>query len=152
MKVSVPFFRTGYNYDRDAASDEVALFCPPEEGMTQQQFAEEVDINTIVRRFGLTGELPQNPRPPLIGDFSGITDFKSAMDAVVNAQEGFMEFPAELRAKFDNDPQRMLEFVSDAKNKDKALEMGLIAPAPEKPRDVVQAVDELKAVLTPKAS
>ena len=133
-----PFLRTPFNYDMDLASNETGINCPPEEGRTQQQFAEEVDINTIVRRFGLTGHLPTNPAPPMEGDFTGIVDFHTAMNAVRRAQEGFEAFPAELRARFSNDPQRMLEFLADDTNKDEAVKLGLVNP-PAPPIDEPKA-------------
>lgn len=145
------FLRAFGNYDTNKASDESALFCPEEEGMTQQSFKDECDINTIVDRFGLTGELPSTARAPMVGDFSAISDYKSALDAVMAADVRFMEFPAAVRAQFDNDPQLMLDFVADAANKDKAIEIGLVPKPPEVTRDVVTAVDDLAKLLTPKA-
>lgn len=144
------FIRTMWNYDRNEASDESALFCDPEEGLTQQQFAEEADINTIVRRFGLTGELPDVVRVPVSGDFTGVIDYKSALDAVIAAEDAFMELPGELRARFSNDPQLLMDFVGNVDNREEATKLGLINKPPEKTRDVVQAVDELSAKLTPK--
>lgn len=142
------FIRAMWNYDRDEASLAAGLDCladPDDLPVTQQQYKDECDINEIVRRFGLTGGMPQDPRPPMVGDFTGITDFKSAMDAVILANERFMEFPAEIRERFRNDPQHLLEFVADEKNRDEALSIGLIPKPPEKTRDVVTAVDELAA-------
>jgi phage internal scaffolding protein len=139
------FVRTRYNYDRNAASDAAALICVPEESRTQQQFAEECDINTIVKRFGLTGELPENFRVPQSGDFTNIGDFHSAMNAVRSAEEAFMDMPAELRARFGYDPQKLMDFVHDSKNRDEAIKLGLVEKPPERPRDVVTAVDELAA-------
>ena len=146
------FLRAQFNYDVDKASDEAGLFCPPEESKTQQQFADEVDINTIVRRFGLTGELPENPRMPVSGDFTAVVDFQTAMQMVVKAEEAFMEFPGELRARFANDPQRMIEFLSDDRNREEAVKLGLVSKPAEVPRDAVKAIDELAAKLVvPKA-
>lgn len=114
------FLRAAFNYDTDAVSAETAHDCnfDPDTGeelpsMTQQQFKEECDINEIVRRFGLTGQMPDDVRIPVSGDFTGISDFKQAMDAVVSAQEEFMRLPAELRERFRNDPQELIAFVSD---------------------------------------
>src|SRR5262245_32664589 len=106
------FLRSPYNYDMDLASLESGLECK-DESLTQQQFAEESDINTIVERFGLSGELPSIVSLPSYGDFTGISDFQSAMNAVVAAEKSFMELPAKLRARFDNDPQKLLEFVAN---------------------------------------
>lgn len=143
-------FRTGFNYDVNAVSLETGLACPEEEGRTQQAFKEDADINVIVRRFGLTGQLPENVRVPVSGDFTGITDFQSAMQAVVAAQAAFNELPAEVRARFRNDPQELMAFMEDDANREEAIKLGLVNKAPEKTRDVVQAVDELAARIAPK--
>ena len=85
------------------------------------------------------------------GDFTGITDFQSAMEAVVRAQGAFNDLPANVRARFRNDPAEMLAFLEDGKNREEAVKLGLVSPPPEVTRDVVQAVDELAAKLTPKS-
>lgn len=93
--------------------------------LTQQQFKEDVDINVLLERFKVTGQMPQGVRLPTYGDFSAVTDFRSAQDAILKAKNAFMELPASVRAKFDNDPQKLLEFVSDPANKEEAIKMGL---------------------------
>ena len=130
------FFRTGFNYDRDAVSRETALNCEidPVTGeivpsMTSQQFADDVDINTIVRRFGLTGQLPQSLSVPLSGDFTGVTDFHSAMNLVVAAQDEFMKLPVDVRDRFGNDPGALVAFVSDDANRDEAVKLGIVLAA-----------------------
>lgn len=140
MAVPSVFVRAPFNYDYKEASDAAGLVCPPEEDMTQQQFAEEVDINEIVRRFGLTGELPENFRAPMTGDFSEVTDFQSAMNAVRAAESEFMRMPAELRRRFADDPQRLLDFLDDPRNRAEAESLGLVKrpaettrPAPAAP-------------------
>lgn len=143
--------RTFGNYDVDKASIEAGLSRRVDsdtgelidDGMTQQSFADEVDINTIVRRFGLTGELPEGLALPQSGDFTGVVDFHSAMNAVRSAQEAFDKLPGEMRYRFNNDPQRLIDFLGDDKNRDEALKLGLISPPPEVPRDAVVAIDEL---------
>lgn len=141
--------RSPHNYDRQAVSVATGLVCPREESKTQQQFKDESDINTIVERFGLTGELPTVNRMPVSGDFTGVTDFQTAMQLVRKAQEGFMEFPAQLRARFANDPQRVLQFLEDEKNRDEAIRLGLVPKPQDPPRTPLQAIDELARVLTP---
>lgn len=136
-------------YDPDAVSLETGLQCPEEEGRTQQQFAEEVDINTIVERFGLTGELPFSGKVPLEGDFTTVVDFHSAMNLVVEAQRAFDELPAELRKRFEYDPGNLVAFLSDDKNREEAEKLGLVVKREPKPRDAVQAIDELAAKLAP---
>lgn len=72
--------RGAYNYDSDAVAKACGTVFDPDEDRTQQQFAEEADINTIVKRFGLTGELPSPVSVPMTGDFTGATDFHTAMN------------------------------------------------------------------------
>lgn len=131
-------FRTQYNYDADAVSQRTGLSCPPEEDMTQQQFAEEADINTIVRKFGITGKLPENFNMPVFVDVSDVPgDFHAAMLTVETQREAFMQIPAETRARFANDPQNLLNFLADDKNRDEAIKLGLIQPPREQTRDTV---------------
>jgi phage internal scaffolding protein len=137
MKISVPFLRTPYNYDTMQASDECALECL-DESLAQQHARDESDINTIVRRFGLTGELPNNVRAPQYGDFTGVTDYHTAMNAVIAADAAFMQLPADIRTRFNNDAGSFVDFCSDDKNRAEAERLGLVSatvvatnPAPE---------------------
>lgn len=119
------FLRTAYNYDMNKAGDESGLYCS-DKTLAQQQFREEVDINTIVERFGLTGELPTDFRNPQYGDYTGIFDYQSAMNIVTLAREDFMRMPAAMRARFHNDPQELLEFIDDEHNRPEAEKLGLV--------------------------
>lgn len=133
-------FRSAYS---DMSMDEVdfGLECKDESRAVQSQ-KEEADINTIVKRFGLTGQLPQSVRVPTYGDFGDeVFDYTSAMLAIRRADESFMAMPADVRARFQNDPQQFVEFCSDEKNLDEMRKLGLAVPKAEPPK-----VDE-----TPKA-
>ena len=125
--VVVPFLRTPYNYDRDAASDESGLACE-DVSLARQSFAEECDINTIVKRFGVTGVLPNAVVAPQYGDFEGVMDYQTAMNAVVEAQTSFMAMDGHVRARFGNSPQAFLEFCSDPANRPEMQKLGLIVP------------------------
>jgi phage internal scaffolding protein len=126
------FFRTGFNSDNDVASFESALECQ-DESLAIQSAKDETDINTIVRKFGLTGELPSDIKMPQTGDFTNIPDFHTAMNIIRTTQEEFLRVPAEVRARFNNDPQRFMEFVEDDSNRDEARKMGLLRPDPVVP-------------------
>lgn len=141
----VVFVRSAYNYDVDEASLEAGQGPGDEPSRTQQSFKDECDINEIVRKFGLTGEIPGDFKVPVSGDFTDVMDFQSALNAVMAAEAEFMKLPGEVRARFQNDPQALLAFVEDDKNRDEARKLGLLKEPP--PRDAVQAIDELaKAV------
>lgn len=127
MKTSAVFLRTPYNYDTMEASDASGLECP-EPTLAQQNSKDECDINTIVRRFGLTGELPSNVRTPQYGDFIEATDYHTSLNAVRAADAAFMELPAHIRSRFNNDAGALVDFVSDDSNRAEAEKLGLVLP------------------------
>lgn len=129
------FLRTPWNYDRNEASVESGLACL-DPSKAQQNQKEEADINTIVRRFGVTGVLPQGARPVFFGEFEGIFDYRTAMDSVIRAQKAFGSLPAEVRKRFGNDPQEFVAFCSDEKNVEELRRMGLAKPKVESPPSV----------------
>lgn len=126
--------RSARGYDRDAVSRETGVSCGVDEDRAQQQFKDETDINVIVRRFGVTGKAPVVFRNP-ITDFVDVTDYQSAMNAVVAAQREFAQLPAALRKRFGNDPAVLLDFLDDESNRDEAVRLGLVKPPPERDRD-----------------
>lgn len=124
MAVHKVFYRAPHNYDWKAASDEAAAV-NLDPSMTVQSMAEDVDLNVIMRRFGVTGKMPEDFRPMAYGDFSEVFDFRSAQNALIDARERFMSLPAEVRARFGNDPQLLLEFCENPGNIDELRKMGL---------------------------
>lgn len=122
--MEMPFLRTPYNYDREAASDDSGLMCT-DPSLAQQQFREDSDINTIVKRFNLTGEIPQGVNVPRYGDFASVYDYHSAMNLVRSADSAFMQMPADVRARFGNDAGAFVDFVSDPANAAEAEKLGL---------------------------
>ena len=129
-KVVLPFVRSPYNYDAAALSDETGLDCTCDgAGRTKQSFAEEADINTLIRRFGIGNPLPQGVRVPSFGDFNGVTDYQSALNLIHRADSAFMGLPAGLRSRFGNDPAAFVAFCDDDGNRDEAVRLGLV-PAP----------------------
>jgi phage internal scaffolding protein len=127
MKITSPFLRTPYNYDTIAASNESGLHCE-DATLAQQQFKDECDINNILRQFNITGQLPESTLSPKYGDFSGISDYKTALDRVIAADEEFMNLPAALRARFDNDANNLIEFLNNDENRLEAEKLGLVEP------------------------
>lgn len=145
-----PFVRSAYNYDMNKAGDESGLKCL-DKTLTRQEFKEESDINTIVERFHITGELPQNVRMPTFADFTGVFDFQSAMNAIRLAQESFAQMDAKVRARFNNDAQQFLEFTGNEENRDEAIKLGLVPPkAPDTPPPAPLKVEVVNP--TPKGS
>lgn len=106
--------------------------------MTQQQYANECDLNNLVDKnmrfkdpafltklqmFG-SGEKVE----PIYGDFASVPDFQNAMNTINTATEQFMSMPSKIRARFDNDPVKLLAFVNDESNYEEGLALGIYKP------------------------
>lgn len=124
-----PFIRTQYNMDAQANSDATGLDCK-DKTLTQQQFKETTDINVLFGKYLETGEIPQ-VEGMAYGDFTGIFDFQTAMNAVRIAEESFQTLPARIKNRFDNNPQRLVEFINDPENREEAIFLKMVdAPRP----------------------
>jgi len=102
--------------------------------LAQQSFKDDADINVMLEKFKVTGVMPQGVVMPTYGDFQGISDYRSAVDAINKATHAFMDMPANVRARFENNPQKFLEFCADPKNREEASRLGLV-PASVKAAD-----------------
>lgn len=130
--INTPFLRTRYNYDTDDVSRETGLLCT-DLTRTQQQFKDECDINGIVERFGITGQLPNNLRMPIQDEFIETMDYQTALNKLMEADDAFMQLPANVRKEFQNDAGRFVEFASNPDNLEKCREWGLAMPAAREP-------------------
>lgn len=132
------FLRTAFNYNMFEASKEDA-FVSTEPGKTVQSQKDEADINRIVRRVAVTGQMPQSATLPTYQLFANVFDFQTAQNAMLEARKSFMSVSASIRAKFGNDPQQFVEFCSKKENLGALREMGL-AP----PEKIVQSAEVVK--------
>lgn len=111
------------------------------ESMADQSFREECDINTLVKRFGITGNMNGAVLPPPIEEFGEIFDFQSAMNLINAADRAFMSLDADVRARFNNDPARYVSFCSERdddgnlRNIEEMRRLGLALPAAEPPKE-----------------
>lgn len=98
-----------------------------EKKITKDSFKDECDINTILAKYRQTGVLPEGVGIGRYGDFSESGDYLASLLVIQKAQDQFNALPSEVRNYFKNDPARMLEFVADKANLDKAYELGLLS-------------------------
>ena len=84
--------RSAYTFDSDAVSNETALDCG-DESVTQQCFKDECDINILLAKLPVTGQLPDNVRVPQYVDFEEAFDFQSSMNVIRAAEEAFWRCP-----------------------------------------------------------
>jgi len=135
-------WRKQYDEQRDVEEGDKAGIEFNDPSLTQQQFANDADINTLVKRFGITdGAIPPAALDPqYFGDSSDVPEFRGALEATRTAQDRFEQLPAEIRNRFYNDPVKLWEFVNDEKNVEESVKLGLLhrsvipeppAPAPE---------------------
>lgn len=120
--------RSARSYDPDSYSQMAGMRDDREKfpDKTVQSEKENCDINVIMRRFRVTGQMPPGSvRLPEYADYSEVTDFHTAMNVVRAAREDFMALPADVRKRFGNDPQNFLEFCGDPNNVDEMIKMGL---------------------------
>ena len=85
--------------------------------LTQQQFRQGCDINTIIASVDSAGVV-NNPlwngtRRPMYGDFTGIQDmdYLQAQSVFLDASARFMELPAKVRQRFNNNPAELLAYI-----------------------------------------
>jgi len=108
---------------------------------TQQQFKDQCDVNKIIKKYNKTGELTHlRQSKGVFADLTYVGDYRQALDKVIQANKSFMELNSQTRNRFQNDPQKLIEFLADPKNESEAIELGLIM-AKEKPQETPQEPD-----------
>jgi phage internal scaffolding protein len=113
------------------------------ESLTQQHFAQEADIKTIIKKHDRTGIISHVARGVAqYGDYSEVNEYREALDKVQNAQSMFMLLPSEVRAKFENDPGAFFEFATNPANNEKMVELGLAEAPPSPPADAQSSAKE----------
>lgn len=75
----------------------------PERGtMARQEDRAETDINTVVRRFGLTGQQPPQRQVRYGVALPDDVDLQTTYIMRADAQRAFMQMPADIRRKYGN--------------------------------------------------
>lgn len=99
--------------------------------LTQQQFADEADINTIMARYEQTGLWMSSEsrlaRDEVFGDVTGFEDFADVMAHKAAVDSAFMQLPAALRFRFGNDPAQLVAFLQDPDNIAEAQALGIVS-------------------------
>ena len=121
-------FRTAYSKPKRYS------FATEGESLTQQHFAKEADIKTIIKKHDRTGIISHVARGVAhYGDYSEVNEYREALDMVNSANNSFAELPSEIRRMFGNDAGEFFEFATNPENDEKMVELGLRAapPSPE---------------------
>lgn len=94
---------------------------------TQQNLHESTKIGSILKKYAQTGVITHlNNAEPQYGDFSNYKGFQENLNMVIEAQESFDSLPSEIRKYFQNNPQNLIDFISDESNRQKAEDLGLV--------------------------
>lgn len=144
-------FRSPYNYDTDVVSSVTSISLDPDEDRTQQSFAAECDINTLVKVYASGVPVPGADIPAMDFEIDRVIDYQTALNELRRADEAFMQLPSDVREFFQNDPAQLLDFVHTPANREKAIELGLI-PTKEPATPVLVRLSEAISDATPPAA
>jgi len=101
-----------------------------EQTLTSQSYKDECDINKIMAKIEKGQMVDRLVRD---GRFDDVSEFEGLAEALIKVQEAndaFMNLSAEVRARFENDPVKLVEFLEDGENRKEAEELGLVQPKP----------------------
>lgn len=116
--------------------------CSKDKIITVQAPRDEVNINVIMKKIEKGMMINSNTGEPTFQDISEFDGLEDSVIKVQKANEGFMTLPADIRARFDNNPVKLINFLSDEGNRAEAEKIGLISPKPASipPADSKEAV------------
>lgn len=106
------------------------------ETRVKQSFRDECDINNILKQYQKTGmirHMAANAERGMYADLPDEVDFQTSFNIVKQAEEAFASLPSKIRERFLNSPEQFLAFISDPKNQDEAIKMGLATDNRPKP-------------------
>ncbi|AXH75838.1 MAG: internal scaffolding protein [Microviridae sp.] len=106
-----------------------------EPSRTQQSFKDECDLNMTLSRFKKNCGVDflsryQGYCDGHFGDFSGVTDYRTALEQLQKAEEVFMSLPAKARAYFENSCALFLDALHDEGRVSELQEVGVLNKTP----------------------
>lgn len=107
---------------------------------TQRQFAEECDINSLIKKMR-EGSLKRNGEQPIFGDFAQYGDLQKAENTVMEANAAFMRLPMDIRDRFNQSPHQLVSFINDPANIKEAIKIGLMDDPSQPPLAVMGRTD-----------
>lgn len=115
----------------------------------QQQFKDDTNIHKIVQRYQQFGTLPKGASEPIYIDHTQYEDYTTMVNKVKTMETNFNRLPALVRARFQNQPRNLLDFLGKAENIEEAIDLGLLH---DKARALIPAGSPVEPVATPKTS
>ncbi len=120
---------------------------PVGETLTKLSMQDECNVNNIIKKLDKSGILEHvNLMKAEYLDVSRPMDLQTAMQVVMDASEQFVGLPSSIRAAFENDPVKFLNFIEDPANEAEAVAMGLFDPEKAPEPEVVASEPEVPGV------
>lgn len=95
--------------------------------LTDQHFKDLTDVNVLMKKYDSARSLAADfPAKGFYADISEVGDYHQSLQKVLDANAAFMQLDPNVRARFNNDPGALLDFMSDSKNQDEAVKLGII--------------------------
>ncbi len=118
-------FRTPYSKEVRVPSHGITF---TEESKTLQSEYESTTIDWYLKRYSATGVDPFANRivDARFGDFSNYESFLTAQTKLAQVRQGFDNLPSEIRAKFNNNINAFMEFVTNPENEAELVSLGLV--------------------------
>lgn len=116
------------------------VLSPKGEKPAKQEFKDDADINSIMRKFQKTGAIDHAKIHQGSYGISTGQNLQEAMTLVKNAETMFNDLPSSIRNKFENEPSRFLDYVQDPSNASEAKKLG-ISLAPEAAIAAIEAAE-----------
>jgi len=91
-------------------------------------------------RHRVTGLIRQRTDKPQYGDYSNVGDYQEALNTVLVADQMFGELDSNVRARFGNDPQQLLDFCENPDNQTEAIELGIASAKEPQPEPATEPV------------
>lgn len=120
---------------------------------TQQHFQDQCDVNLILKKYAKTGVITHlnNLQQGVYQDCTLLPSYEEAVQTVTAAEQAFSGMPPEVRLKFKNNPQEMIDFLKDPKNLDEAIKLGLAEKKEVKIDPLLTELQTLNKNLKPKS-
>lgn len=114
-------------YDRPP---KVLLVCE-DPSLARESEKDATDVNKIMERYKKTGIIPMSGQEMFFADVSSVASYQEIMDRVAAGNQAFERLPAEVRARYQNDPAVFLDALQD-KAARAQLELEGLIETPEK--------------------
>lgn len=101
-------------------NDEVSMVAP--------EFQDQSNINNIMKRYRNMNSVPNFAPTGHYMDTTNVKSYHESLNIVLDAQTKFQQLPSDIRKRFSNNPEELLQFLGDKNNKEEAIKLGLINP------------------------